>query len=413
MKCGYDKNKIINILESSPSLEEKNEVMKHIRTCSECEKIYNSFYALGKFYEDESLKVDLMLTNSITQSIDKELYSKNKLKGGIVSMLYQRSKIIKAFAVLAALFVIAFLGFSQRSTISEVIVSSGIYQSIAGNKQDKLNVNQDDFQPVATSEKTTSPVGTYNEIEVFSDLSSFSDFEKSFIKTDFRVTEADEKSHVEYNVTGSFDLDGDGKNDELFCMLSGFRLGLLKINNMSTEVNLDNPFGGKVNIVDFDVNDNYKDIVIYDDGPSGDPNYRCFRYNGKEIINLGVVNHPKLMDGYGKIISVIDDFVSPKIIYNWIEVKDKSFVNHNIDVSRAINKEYKLANDIGAFFDEREDIPNEIYSQNWDPVNQTDLKNEKSITIKYIHLAEDNTPLWYFVEFGSGKKGVLYFFLGD
>lgn len=421
VKCRYDKNQIINILESNPSKEEKDKVIEHIKKCPECERIYNSFYALGKFYEDEDLKVDPALLNSITQRIDKDLYNKNKLKG-VVSMFYQHSKIIKASTVFAVLFVIVFLGFSQRSAITNGIVSSSIYRSIMGNPSDKNQDNPYDHKLAATPEKTKLPINTEKPqsggmLEVFSDLSSFSGFESNFIETNFVKSEEDEYDQLngwnskKYSISGSFDVDGDGNEDDIFCSLSELNASILKINDLSLKFSVVYPLGGKVNIVDFDVNDIYKEIVVYDNGPSDDPSYRCFRYNGEEIIELGNI-YPKLVDGHGKIITKIDSFVAQSIVYSWYEVKEKGLIKHDIDVSSANNKEYKVTSDSTAYFDEMENVPADFYMQSFEPEIQFELKKDDRITIKYIHLS-DNNPIWYFVELGNGKKGILYFWLGD
>lgn len=63
------------------------------------------------------------------------------------------------------------------------------------------------------------------------------------------------------------------------------------------------------------------------------------------------------------------------------------------------------------FFDEMESIPN-IYSPKWEPALVHEFNKGDCIIIRHINYLDDS-PLWYFVELNNGKKGVMYFYMGD
>lgn len=132
MECKYDKNRIINMLESNPSVEEKREIMEHVENCAQCKKLYDSFYLLGEYYEKSDLKLSQKCSNYIRNSINKDLYNEKKFSRSAVSFIYQNLKAIKTSAALAALFIVIFAGVLYRDNISKLVVSSDIYKFFAG-----------------------------------------------------------------------------------------------------------------------------------------------------------------------------------------------------------------------------------------------------------------------------------------
>lgn len=132
MECKYDKNRIINMLESNPSAEEKREIMEHVEKCSQCKKLYNTFYLLGEYYEKVDFKLSQKCSDYIRNSINKELYNEKRFSRSVVSFIYQNLKVIKTSAVLAALFIVIFAGVLNRDNISKFVVSSDAYKFFAG-----------------------------------------------------------------------------------------------------------------------------------------------------------------------------------------------------------------------------------------------------------------------------------------
>lgn len=438
MKCRFDKNQIINILESQNSHSNKDEILEHIKNCPECRKIYSYFSSAKHFYEDESIKADKLLSSSISQAIDKDLYKNRNAGRRFISLLHQHPGAIKASACIAAALIVLYAGFSHGRVISDIIAASSIYRFLTDYPSDNIYMPEKTDTPIKTStpfdSATPEPVITptpvaenkntvfenINELSVFSDLSSFSSLKDNFINTNIKTEENPDSNEVSgkiYDVKGSFDLNSDGKEDDIYCFLaSSSERNLLEINDSTIEFYLDYPLGGKVNIADFDTRDNYKEILIFDKGPSGDPHYICFRYTGAEIVKLGSIPELSYLDGHGRIIFnwYLSSFCSPNILFGWQELKNGSLVFHPADISPALNKTYEASGSFEAYFDEMDSVP-ENYYPDWSQEKMVEFQKGEKITIKHINIGGDTMqyPLWYFVELENGKKGLLYFWPGD
>lgn len=149
MKCSFDKNQIINMIESEISQETKNKIMEHIKVCEECKKFYTSILVTKEFYEEDSLTTNQSILYSITEGIEKDLYRKNKVKRSFLSLPYQYPQAIKVAGFLTVLCLSIFIGFSHGEIIKDKIASSSIYQLLLGNelnqeediKEDHINDN--------------------------------------------------------------------------------------------------------------------------------------------------------------------------------------------------------------------------------------------------------------------------------
>ena len=107
-----------------------------------------------------------------------------------------------------------------------------------------------------------------------------------------------------YHIQGEYDLNGDGQVDKIDALLKADYMdgGYIEVNDIKVPLELDSPFG-EMHIIDIDTRDSFYEIAIFDDGPSGDPCFIFYRYDGKDLYRLGVIDRGAVMDGQGKFIS--------------------------------------------------------------------------------------------------------------
>lgn len=77
---------------------------------------------------------------------------------------------------------------------------------------------------------------------------------------------------VIYSILGSYDLDGDGQEDKIEVVVGWRELTeyYIEVNGIKEIIYMDSPTG-EAYIIDMDSNDNFVEVAIFDDGPSGDP----------------------------------------------------------------------------------------------------------------------------------------------
>ncbi len=158
-----------------------------------------------------------------------------------------------------------------------------------------------------------------------------------------------------------------------------------------------------VAIVDIDKTDSYKEIALYDEGPSDDPAIILFRYCDGELYNLGEFygryDHDYvLFDHEGKILSADGyiDFLDTKIVAKYYEVKGNKSVSVSADTSGALNKSYRVSKDMSVAFSTSKD---DVY----------DLENIITIKAgeKIVLLEAYEGLVEFYVELPDGTKGYI------
>jgi hypothetical protein len=218
-----------------------------------------------------------------------------------------------------------------------------------------------------------------------------------------------------YTIDGEYDLDGDGEADKINAVLKADNddSSFVEVNGMKVALELSNPTGS-INIIDLDRRDNYTEVAVFDDGPSGDPTITFLRYDGRKLYTIGSIDRYALMDGEGKFISwfhLANNF-KPQFFSAWGEFKNNEYVITNHDVEQYIGKTYEV--DGTGFFAPLEFNP-EVYFEHvvWDSENLREFKATK-IKLLDIHIRPDDRTLnWFYVELPDGEKGLLYFWIGD
>lgn len=127
------------------------------------------------------------------------------------------------------------------------------------------------------------------------DLNDIEKYNVQFIQSleeDLKPKEEESPTYIEVAINTSYeiDLDGDGKKDEVIVYTQGPDDGvIIQVNEVSYQSGQVYGFSAAETyaIVDLDQNDQYKEIIISDYGPSNDYSSNYLYYNGKNVIDMG------------------------------------------------------------------------------------------------------------------------------
>lgn len=272
-------------------------------------------------------------------------------------------------------------------------------------------------QTIGLPSESPSPAlpAVTDEEETLDDLSVFMPLQDCFLDYAFQVEELGvEEYSPSYQVKGSYDLDSDGKEDSISILLKGQGNDstYIEVNETRLSFSVEFPIDGEVHIVDLDQNDRYLEVACYDDGPSGDPSYIFFRYDGSSIYQLGQIDAYASIDGRGRLISSFhrSNYFKPSFCSAWYEISNNSLIRKDNDISRFLGQTYEFAGG-DAYFIPYEELP-EHPEIRWEKMKQFEACQVKLIDIWGID--ESNRILNYFyVELPSGEKGLMYFWIGD
>jgi hypothetical protein len=190
-----------------------------------------------------------------------------------------------------------------------------------------------------------------------------------------------------------FDLNNDGKKESIIYKISnkGFSL---QVNNQLTTNELYTNLQKRFAIVDVDKSDNYKEIVIFDEGPSNDYTSIFYQFFNNKLVKIGEIGgiYRIGLHVYGN--GIIEGIIRPHILQTWY-LKEKYVLK---------NHEFKP-------------ISQDIYKTNFYVFVKKDIKlhktrNEKSNCFilkegQIINIIGCDGKKWCLIETLSGKKGWL------
>lgn len=258
------------------------------------------------------------------------------------------------------------------------------------------------------------------------DIESFYNLKEHIIQNDLKIEQTvGANGDFILNIDGGYDLNDNGKIDVIEVRLVGRQKSIIRINENEITIDCDHPFN--FYLVDLVKDDQFIEIAIYDDGPSGDPKTTFYRYDGNRIYEIGTFDTDisaedsmhsyygnVMTDGKGNFIppNNIAKFISPNIVNGYYSLEDNRFIYHSIDYSEDAAENYIFTTDIDAFFIERDmedDFSDQYIELLWD--DEKAIKFEKGEEIKI--LAMDEELSWYGVQLSDGTIGILYFWMGD
>ena len=258
------------------------------------------------------------------------------------------------------------------------------------------------------------------EISEEPELDDFLTLDEFFKNHDFDVSYDEKQEFHErtYMIRGTYDMNGDGEEDEITLLIkTDYSEGsYIEVNGKKLTIGYGN-FSGETRLIDLDSRDSYTEIAVFDDGPSADPVLLFYRYNGEKVDFVGSIDRYSLMDGKGRFISsfhLASNF-HPQFYSAWGEFRDGEYVTTNHDVDQYIGKTYEI--DGSGYFVPLDRMPGDLgeYLQHttwdWDSVREF---NGTEAKILNIYVSEDDRTLnWFYIELANGERGLLYFWIGD
>lgn len=283
----------------------------------------------------------------------------------------------------------------------------------------KEPVNQKD-EPVSSQETSAEPEAstqTQNKAHIenltYTDYSSFTKLQD--IKLPYEFQSSFDSGHWDddYKITGTYDLNQDGKEDNISFDCNRETMETeLTINDAKIKETLASP--ETAYLVDLDTRDSYLNVILFDCGMSDDPNYHLYQYDGTQITKLGVVGSyfedAIAFDGYNRAVR-LDTFLNklePALIKGYYEQENNEWNYNEFDLTELTEKEFTVANDVSdAYFRETDDSIEE-FDSTWAEEERMTLHVGDKITINKIGEFEK-----YQVKLADGKEGILYFWIGD
>lgn len=334
--------------------------------------------------------------------------------GGIYMSIYKRKNILKIISIFLCIFLLSLLVACNNRKINEPINTTPITSNDKIeplNKADEnLNENKQPQENVIVNKEDNNK---FTEEPKLEDFVMMDEFIKDYT-FDLSYDESLDYYQRTYYVNGEYDLNGDGIADKISAVLkAGYEDGsYLEVEGINLILYHENP-SGEVYIYDIDSRDNYCNIAIYDDGPSGDPYFSFYQYDGNNLSYIGTIDRYALTDGQGKFISWfhLSSRFTPQFYSAWGEFKDGEYIINHHDISQYIGKTYEF--DGMAYFIPMDYFPDNYFEHTvWDPEA---LKEFDTTQIKLldIYIDKDYPVLnWFYVEMPDGERGLLYFWIG-
>ncbi|MFO7637209.1 MAG: hypothetical protein R6W96_07860 [Clostridia bacterium] len=248
--------------------------------------------------------------------------------------------------------------------------------------------------------------------------SAFRPIREFFLEAAFTVvTEGPEEAPSAFYVEGLHDLNRDGKPDHISLVLPGHSSDgtiaiqpTLEVNGKKVEFPMSYTSDGEVHLMDLDGKDGFLELAVFDEGPSADPNFKLFRYDGTDLFYMGEMDAGGLCDGDGKLISGFHlSRFEPSFYSAWFEVEDNRLVEKENDITGYLGMKYHFSG--GEIFFIEDFQLSENPSIPWEGMEY--LEAGDIIINDVIFFGENRLLNFYCVERHDGKKGLLYFWIGD
>lgn len=305
------------------------------------------------------------------------------------------------------------------SVLFAIIIGIGLLSNrevISSNENNDNNSSTENNQ-IASNQSDEQELGGDITVDKSSITESFIEMDAYIKDYSFDVSYDEELDlyHRVYSIHGVYELNGDGKEDEINAVLKmDYEDGTyIEVNGIKVPFNLYFPTG-EIYVIDLDSRDSYIEVAVFDDGPSADPYFIFFRYDGENLYPVGSIDRYALMDGQGKFVSwfhLANNF-KPTFYSAWGEFKNNEYVITNHDVEQYIGKTYEV-NGNGYFVPLDYNPENYFDYIQWESEYLREFKETK-VKLLDIHIDEEGRILnWFYVELADGEKGLLYFWIGD
>lgn len=216
--------------------------------------------------------------------------------------------------------------------------------------------SEEDTTEPATDDLVTTPDVDITTTKGFIPLSQaieFYEFEKEETEDSMFV-------YADSKYTGQYRLCSEAKDEITIDFDYDMSEGYIEVNGVKSTFNA--TAISNVAIIDIDKTDSYKEIAIYDEGPSADPNIILYRYCNGELYKLGQFGGRHdfdyiLFDQQGRIIDAggYIDFLDTQVVSSYYTIENNEAVSVPVDLSGALNQKYRVSRDIMVGHKESED----------------------------------------------------------
>ncbi len=254
-----------------------------------------------------------------------------------------------------------------------------------------------------------------NKIQDTLDFNNFKSIQDAFEISDLNLDCSEDDLEYTINVKGEIDLNSDGKIDKISCALHNNSDNTISVNGYDLNLFINDVRSSQdFQIVDLDINDPYKEIVIMDSGFDGEYYPTFIRYDGNKLFTLGNLPGDLLIDKDGKLISSFNVYkeVSPVICSGYYEIVGNTFRFNKSNLVTILNNRYTFINDQSIAFDESNTLPKKDKTVFVDTFEAKDFKAGDSFTLNVIgFIPETDNISWLNVTLKENKKGNIYLVL--
>ncbi len=269
-----------------------------------------------------------------------------------------------------------------------------------------------------TESEATETVPSETESEPVDDFPNYLDF-SDLLRHATVMLDSNYETPGMIRSTALFDISGDGVADQIQLDVNETTCqGNLSVNGVSLTMYID--YFAFAFLMDIDRAESHYDLFIYDRGPSEDPVFHVYRYDGTSIRFLGDLYGTLSADREGRIISSVGTswHVSPYMVFSWTEIVNGTIVVHPVDRTRYIGQTFRFRSDIveygSVWLSETTTIP--AYDAFLYGPTPTDIYVRGGTRFTILDLSdctEGNSPNWYYVRLEDGRTAVFYYMKGD
>jgi len=231
----------------------------------------------------------------------------------------------------------------------------------------------------------------------------------------------------DYGVYGNdkdfiYDLDGDGINEKI--TLYGIDGDIERYEvQLNGESFFERTSGGTVYIVDLNENDKNVEVVIYDEGPSDDPNYTIYSKDGNKMVeleNVGGFGFKTDKKGTVLVPDVYTNSISPEIYFNYYFINNNQIERKFVNVDKVKDIDFQLQSKgeyFSLYFSEDYNNKDKFYENAGVDVERLKEFNieklNKDITFNILNFervdyGNEVEDYKIYVELSDGRKGYIF-----
>ena len=227
-------------------------------------------------------------------------------------------------------------------------------------------------------------------------------FDNKFYEIDDIAKEYSDFNSIKNYKDFNYDLDGDGKIDKITLRHIMNEYDVLEYNG---EKIAQYYHGSTIYIVDLNENDKNIEVVIYDAGPSDDPNYTIYSKSGDKMIELeNIVGYPLKSDKNGTVLveHVYSRVINPEIYFEYYIIQNGKIEIKNVDIEKIKNIEFKTS---GLYFTKNYENKNKMDNELEDTLKKLEIeKLNENTTFKIIEFDFEDEEIDYGLDRYHGYK---------